>query len=407
MDDVELEGRPRQPLMLKEWLELESSAELSRDGFGCYPRHLPAELRSASGRRRRNGGDVIARFSAAVRAALSRPPPAGREGEAAALSRSLSRRLRVGFWKKRSGEAEETERTVARCSATATSSGRRDAPSSSPAMSPRRMSWEGRQAGGDGAAGLSGGRRSHETVVAGCECEATCQLDEEREQEQRLSPVSVMDFPSQDGDDGNDDDRNDHSCGDGHIEDDDASPTFEQSLANIRRASQQLLERIRRFEQLAEVDTSDVDDATTTTAEDATSCLVEELDSIGDGEDDAEGARGLPGLTEATSPSPCAAAPCFRRLLQDFFREGLSSSCHDGVVPDDPDVERSLLDTAKAWLDGRQCRALGPDGKAEVEEIERLGRWRWFREDEQELLGSDVEGGIFWSLMEELVDDLC
>ncbi|CAN6229243.1 unnamed protein product [Urochloa humidicola] len=410
MDGMELEGRPRQQqLMLKEWLELESSAELSRDGFSCYPRHLAAELRSASGRRR--NGDVIARLSAAVRAALSRPPPAGREREAAVLSRSLSRRLRAGFWRKRRrGEAEDTDGApVASCSAIAASSGRRESPSSSPAMSPRRVSWDGRQAGGDGAGHLSGGRRSHETVVKGCECESetTCHLDEEREREreQRLSPVSVMDFLSQDEDDGNDDDGN--NGGGGHSEDDGASPspTFEKSLANIRRASQQLLQRIRRFEQLAELDTSDVDDATTTA--DTTSCHVEELNSTGD-EEDAQGARrellGLPDVT--SSASPCA-APCFRRLLQDFFREGLSSSCscHDGV-PDDPDVERSLLETAKAWLDGRH-RALGSDGKAEVEEIERIGRWRRFGEDEQELLGCDVEGGIFWSLVEELVGDLC
>lgn len=67
-----------------------------------------------------------------------------------------------------------------------------------------------------------------------CKCETTCQLDEEREQ--RLSPVSVMDFLSQDGDEGNDDDDgNDHGGGgDGRSEDGGASPTFEQSMANIR-----------------------------------------------------------------------------------------------------------------------------------------------------------------------------
>ncbi|KAF8651644.1 hypothetical protein HU200_063153 [Digitaria exilis] len=392
---VELEGRPRRPLMLKEWMELESSAELSRDGFGCYPRHLAAELRRSASVRRGNG-DVIARFSAAVRAALARPPlpPA-----------SLSRRLRVGFWKKRRGEAEETDRPMASCSATAASSGRRDAAaSSSPAMSPRRVSWEGRQvAGRGGGAGLSAGRRSHETVmkVKVCKCETTCHMDEEREQ--RLSPVSVMDFLSQDGDEGDDD--NDHSGGgDGGSEDDGASPTFEESLANIRRASQELLERIRRFEQLAQVDTSDADDATTTT-EDASCHAVEELgsNSAGGDEDEPEGAGDLLGLQEATSPSTCDAGQRFRGLLRDFFREGLSSSCHDG---DGPDVERSLLETARAWLDGRHG-ALRSDGKAEVEEIERLGRCRCFREDEQELLGCDVESDIFLTLMEELIVDLC
>jgi len=64
----------------------------------------------------------------------------------------------------------------------------------------------------------------------GCECEATCHLGEEREQEQRLSPVSVMDFQSQDGDD----ECNDSGGCDGHSEDEGTSPTFERSLANIR-----------------------------------------------------------------------------------------------------------------------------------------------------------------------------
>jgi hypothetical protein len=164
--DMELEVRPRQPLMLKEWLELESSAELSRDdGFGCYPRHLVAELRNASGSRRSNG-DVIARVSAAVRTALLlRAPSSGRAREAGAplLPRSLSRRLRAGFWRKRRGEREEADRRVPSCSATATVTGGRRDGSSSPAMSPRRASWEGRRAGVDGA-GISG-CRSHETEV--------------------------------------------------------------------------------------------------------------------------------------------------------------------------------------------------------------------------------------------------
>jgi hypothetical protein len=67
----------------------------------------------------------------------------------------------------------------------------------------------------------------------------------------------------------------------------------------------------------------------------------------------------------------------------------------------------SLLETAKAWLDGRRYCAPRSDQKAEVEEIERLGRWRCFREDERELLGSDVEDGVFCYLMEELVEELC
>lgn len=62
-------------------------------------------------------------------------------------------------------------------------------------------------------------------------CETTRRLNEEQEQQQRLSPVSVMDFLSQDEDDGEDADLNGDSEDDG--DDEIASPTFQQSLANI------------------------------------------------------------------------------------------------------------------------------------------------------------------------------
>ncbi|KAJ1272492.1 hypothetical protein BS78_06G205800 [Paspalum vaginatum] len=388
---MELEWRPGQPLMLKEWLELESSAELSRDGFGCYPRQLAAELRSrsASCRQRGRNGHVVARVSAAVRAALSLPTPSTRQAEAAALTRSLSRTLRVvGFWKRRKGQVDS-------CSATAATSGGQDG-TPSPA---RTRGWESsRQAGG---AGLGGGRRSHdETVkVEGCdECEAACRLDEEaREQEQRLSPVSVMDFLSQDGDD--------DDCS-GHNDDGGTSPTFERSLAYIRRASQELRQRIRRFEQLAELDTSDVDDATTA-AEDTSCHAGNELDSADDADEDAGCGPAqdlpVPGLPDASSP---CAAHRFKKLLEDFFGEGLTAS-HAGGPDDYPGVEEALLETAKAWLDGRRRALRSDNGKAEVEEMERLGRWRCFGEDEREPLSSDVEDSIFWSLVEELVEELC
>ncbi|KAL6882667.1 hypothetical protein ACP4OV_011357 [Aristida adscensionis] len=412
---MELEGTSGRPLMLKEWLELESTAELSGDGFGCYPRYLAAELRSASGRRRRNGGDVIARVSAAVRSALFFSPPAlgrgrGRQGEAAAaaaLSRStsLSRRLRVGFWKKRGGEAVETaDSLVASCSAAA---GIGKWASSSPAMSPQRMSWDeaARHAGGD-AAGLDDRRSHQETERAGCECDRTCRLREEPEQEEdRLSPVSVMDFLSQDeADDGNDDsggsgNGNGHGEGDG--DDEITSPAFERSLANMRRASQLLLQKIRRFEQLAELDPSDVDTATTATED--TSCHMVESDSS---EDDADDGAVQDLLGQLLVSYPVAACR-FQKVLEDFFRGGMWPSRY-GEGSDGPEAKKLLLlQGAKAWLNGQHCPLRSDDGRAEVEEIERLGRWRCFREDEQELLVFDMECGIFWSLMAELVDELC
>uniref|UniRef100_A0A0D9W8E4 DUF4378 domain-containing protein n=1 Tax=Leersia perrieri TaxID=77586 RepID=A0A0D9W8E4_9ORYZ len=385
-------GRPRPPLlMLKEWLELESIAELSRDGFGCYPRRqLAADQLRGSGSGRGWNGAVIERVSAAVRAALF--PPSARQGGGAALSKSLSRKLiRRGFWKKRKGEGEEEVNIrVESCSAAAVS-GREDESSPAMSLSPRRRSWDGGHAGG-------GGRRSHEIQVVRLECETTCHLREELEQGERLSPVSVMDFLSQDEDDCGVEDCN----GESEFDDGDdliVSPTFQQSLANIRRASQQLLQKIRQFEQLAELDASDVDESTM--AKEDGVCYMTNSDSMEDDVDVEEAfVQDLLDLLEASSPG---STRCFKKLLVDFFFDGLLP--WKGERLDDPDRAKLLLETAKAWLDDQDFSSR-LDAKAEIEEIERLVRWRCFKDYEQELVAVDLEGEIFWSLIAELVGDL-
>uniref|UniRef100_A0ACD5UUG6 Uncharacterized protein n=1 Tax=Avena sativa TaxID=4498 RepID=A0ACD5UUG6_AVESA len=361
---MELEGKPMPALMLKEWLELEFIAELSRGGFGCYPRHLVAELRGT-----RRSGDVLARVSAAVRDALFRP--AGRAGEAA-LSGNSPKRVRMGFWKKSRGD-EALDRRVPSCSASSTtSSGRRDGPS--PAKPPRRRSWGRVTSGG-------AGRRSHETEqqVAG--------FDQERERKQSLSPVSVMDFLSQDEDDDGDEDEKGNGNGD---DDDTASPTFQRSIADIRRASQELLQKIRQFEHLAELDISDVDDATTVTED--ISCHMVEIDSI----EDSEGAP-VQGLLDLLEESSSTSTHCFQKLLTDFFR--------DEKVEKDESRGKSVLETAQAWLDG-QFFSLRPIWTVVKTEIEPLERWRCLSEHEKKLIAVDLEGDIFSSLVGELIVEL-
>ncbi|KDP42695.1 hypothetical protein JCGZ_23635 [Jatropha curcas] len=66
--------------------------------------------------------------------------------------------------------------------------------------------------------------------------------EEEEEDKEQSSPVSVLDPPFQDDDDGHDD----------HSEDDRFD--LECSYAIVQRAKQQLLQKLRRFEKLAELD---------------------------------------------------------------------------------------------------------------------------------------------------------
>ncbi|CAJ2672664.1 unnamed protein product [Trifolium pratense] len=72
------------------------------------------------------------------------------------------------------------------------------------------------------------------------------QSAKDEEEKEQCSPVSVLDPPFQDYDDDDDD------CHENDDEEDDYD--LECSYANVQRTKQQLLDRLRRFEQLAELD---------------------------------------------------------------------------------------------------------------------------------------------------------
>lgn len=253
--------------------------------------------------------------------------------------------------------------------------------------SPGRSRERG-QAGNVGAGAT--GRRSHGTKVAVAGFGATPHLDQEQERKQRLSPVSVMDFLSQDEDDHGDENENGNGGGvDG--DDETASPTFQRSIANIRRASQELLQKIRQFEQLGDLDISDVDDATTATED--VSYNMAETESIADSDDVS--AQGILDLLEASSSG---SSHCFQKLLVDFFR--------DDKTPRNLGRGKALLETAQAWLDGQNC-SLRPIWTVVMTEIASIEQWRCSREDEKKQLAADLESDIISSLVEELVDELC
>ncbi|GFZ02475.1 hypothetical protein Acr_15g0010830 [Actinidia rufa] len=112
---------------------------------------------------------------------------------------------------------------------TSPSPGRRTPVFSSPATSPIRLK-----------------NQEEET----CETESIQQihlLEEEEEEKEQFSPVSVLDPPFEDDGDGNND-------GDGEDEDGDGYDDIECSYAIVQRAKHQLLQNIRRFEKLAELD---------------------------------------------------------------------------------------------------------------------------------------------------------
>ena len=115
-----------------------------------------------------------------------------------------------------------------------------------------------------------------------------------------------------------------------------------------------------------------------------------------DSTEDSEGAP-MQGLLDLLEESSSESTHCFQKLLTDFFR--------DEKIPNGQSREKSLMETARAWLDG-QSYSLKPIWTVVKTEIESLEQWRCLREDERKLLAIDLEGDIFSSLVRELVDDL-
>lgn len=99
---------------------------------------------------------------------------------------------------------------------------------SSPVTSPSRRIFEGKESKGD--------------VESLKKFEEQDEEEKEEEDKEQCSPVSVLDPPFEDDDDGNDD----------HNED--GGFDLECSYAIVQRAKKQLLQKLRRFEKLADLD---------------------------------------------------------------------------------------------------------------------------------------------------------
>ncbi|ONK56513.1 uncharacterized protein A4U43_C10F9580 [Asparagus officinalis] len=199
-----------------------------------------------------------------------------------------------------------------------------------------------------------------------------CVSEEEKEQ---LSPVSIMDFPCQYEDDEGEDEEA-RTFG------------FERNLANIEKTTHELLQKIRRFETLAElVDPLDLDlrfsssddeyDLHVASSKDITAKhLIQRLRSNFEVDRQAE------------------------KLLVDFFSEAPSSSAGSAST----DTER-LLSAAGNWINDVGCLKAEEHGKVHLSEMERNARWRRC-EDGKDDVAADVESIVFGSLLHELVLEL-
>lgn len=141
----------------------------------------------------------------------------------------------------------------------------------------------------------------------------------------------------------------------------------------------QLLQNIRRFESLAELDPAVLTKNFTYFEDHTTSDDEVEID-----------------VTDSSLIARLESVGPHRKLLVDFFDEEQTWT---------DDVEE-LLASAQKWIADEGHLTAGDHGKAEINDMERNGRWRCFEDEEKEGLAADVELGILGSLVEELVLDL-
>ncbi|XP_009386713.2 uncharacterized protein LOC103973783 [Musa acuminata AAA Group] len=265
----------------------------------------------------------------------------------------------------------------------------------------RKSTGEGLDASGAGLSRMPMAPESEGTESPQCHSE----------EEEQLSPMSVMDFPS-----GEEDEEEEA--------DDPASPSFHRSLAKLERTTRQLLQRIGQFESLIDLEPIDVDRRFA-----STDCLDESTDDVASvvEEEDERALRerkawGVLGQLKASCHVDPAEASV-EKLLLDLFIQELSYSDGDAnrdgrfrrghrewaisAVRHGQAEERALLITARDWIEGTRRRDLDDfHGEATLREIERGGRWRSFEEEEDGELGVDLQGLVLGSLMEELVMDL-
>ncbi|CAN6308276.1 unnamed protein product [Urochloa humidicola] len=437
---------------LRDFLEL--GCDSSSDGFRSYPRCLPwtddAALHPPPAARRlvlTNNGD------ASLRRSPSRSPsflfslarsPGGGPGALArisSLSRSFSRRIRDGLWRRRDEEDDDDlyfvddrdscgfpSPLVSSCSASDSETDEADLAllhrhdNKMPASECDKPSASS-SSEHDGAA-ADGNKMQADPAVGRSKLGM--------EDKQQLSPVSVLDFPFDDDDA---DERSDAGT---------CSPSFHRcpppppDLLHSRTTTKQaqLVHKIRRYDGIAQaVDPVDLEARFTNTSDsgesadasthlatssscntDTTSSCsttttaaaprhgdehqsVHQQPSTQEQEDPVE-YRLLARLLQDDATAAAAADEVSQALLLDFFAEGI-----DGLRSS----EAALVRTAAEWLRGAGLgwgiRDVMLSGKAALEDMERSRRWMCVADEERDV-GAAVEGVLIDDLVDELVTEM-
>ncbi|KAK7392572.1 hypothetical protein VNO78_21015 [Psophocarpus tetragonolobus] len=216
------------------------------------------------------------------------------------------------------------------------------------------------------------------------------QSGEDEEDKEQCSPVSVLDPPFDD-----DDDENDYDGEHGF--------DMDCSYANVQRTKQHLLDRLRRFEKLAELDPVELEKRMLDQEDCEYETFMEEDDDV-----DNETTSEENGLGEKVFEILCHAS------VQDIQQtpEDLKRLVYDLIKEEETEVNSS--EESNMVVIRRVCRRLDLWKEVESNTIDMMieedfsreeGRWKKNAEHTGELAG-ELELAIFGLLVDELSEEL-
>ncbi|XP_047156408.1 uncharacterized protein LOC124827401 [Vigna umbellata] len=207
------------------------------------------------------------------------------------------------------------------------------------------------------------------------------QSGEEEEDKEQCSPVSVLDPPFDDDDNDHGEDGFDLDC----------------NYANVQRTTQNLLDRLRRFEKLAELDPVELEKRMLD-QEDET--FMEEDDDYGESERKCGEENVVEILSHSRVDEKQEAAEDLKRLVYDLIlEEETEASCSEGR---NTVVMRRVCRRLELWKEV-ECNTI--DMMIEEDFCREEGCWKKNGELRGELV-QEVELAIFFYLVEELSEEL-
>ncbi|OWM79113.1 uncharacterized protein LOC116197115 [Punica granatum] len=220
--------------------------------------------------------------------------------------------------------------------------------------------------------------------------------EEEEEEKEQCSPVSVLEPPFEDGQDQEeeDDDALDYECG----------------FANVQRAKQQLLEKLHRFEKLAELDPVELekrmlDDDNDDEEEEGDYDYISRAEGSEDGQepepsdDELRTDRCITEILKSRFDNVKKIPNDMKRLVSDLVAEEWGRENELGAT-----VTRRVCERFESW---KRVDLNTIDMMVEKDFRRELDGWCWKENQDQAAeIVSGIEVTIFRSLVEELLEDL-